>query len=276
MVTLVWGTHALPLYWELLEHVGNSDLKTQKRVLKIALKLLKNYPTLVIGDREFHSPKLAEWLDHQGIYFALRQKKDFHFQQHSGDAYQVLKDQGFKPGMSQFYVGIRGNKGDGLGPFNLAVYWKRKYRKKGPKAPWYILTNLPTLKQTLQIYRCRWSIEQFFKDCKTGGYHLEDTKVNDRRFLALVVIIVLAYSLATMHGQRMQALRIDEYAGCIKKHSHKAPHHSDFSLGLYGPRWIYAMDIWADSALKLIALKPNKRLYFQRGFLALSLMEHAL
>ena len=91
-----------------------------------------------------------------------------------------------------------------------------------------------------------------------------------------MVVIVLAYSLATMHGQRMQALRIDEYAGCIKKYSGKAPYHSDFSLGLYGQRWIYAMDIWADSALKLIALKPNKRLYFQRGFLALSLMELAL
>ena len=276
MVTLVWGSHALPLYWELLEHVGNSDLRTQKRVLKIALKLLKNYPTLVIGDREFHSPKLAEWLDQQGVYFALRQKKDFHFQQHPGDEYQILKDQGFKPGMSKFYVGIRGNKGDGLGPFNLAVYWKRKYRKTGPKAPWYILTNLPTLKQTLRIYRCRWGIEQFFKDCKTGGYHLEETQVNDRRFLALVVVIVLAYSLATMHGQQMQTLRIDEYAGCIKKHSGKPSYQSDFSLGLYGQRWIYAMEIWAEWAFKLMALKPHKRLYFQRGFLALSLMEKAV
>lgn len=276
MVTLVWGTHALPLYWELLEHVGNSDLKTQKRLLKPALGLLKPYPTLVLGDREFHSPKLGEWLNQRGVYFALRQKKDFHFQQHPGDDYQVLKDQGFKPGMSQFYTGIRGNKGDGLGPFNLAVYWKRKYRNKGPKAPWYILTNLPTLKQTLAVYRCRWGIEQFFKDCKTGGYHLEDTRVNDRRFLALVVLIVLAYSLATMYGQRMQELRIDEYAGCIKKHPHKTPYHSDFSLGLYGYRWIVAMEIWSQWAFKLMALKPHKRLYFQRGLLAISLMEHAV
>ncbi|MEM7769344.1 MAG: IS4 family transposase, partial [Cyanobacteria bacterium P01_A01_bin.37] len=110
----------------------------------------------------------------------------------------------------------------------------------------------------------------------TGGYHLEDTKVNDRRFLALVVLIVLAYSLATMHGQRMQALRIDEYAGCIKKHPHKIPHQSDFSLGLYGHRWLYAMEIWAEWAFRLIALKPHKRLYFQRGFLALPLMEQTL
>lgn len=275
MVTLVWGTHALPVYWEQLNHVGSSDLKTQKRLLKVALSLLKNTPVLVLGDREFHSPKLAAWLDGRGVHFALRQKKDLHFQEHSGEAYQVLKDKGFKPGMSQFYQSVKCNKGDGLGPFKVAVYWKRKYRGKGPKSPWYILTNLPTLKQTLDVYRCRWGIEQFFKDCKTGGYHLEDTKVNDTRFLALVLLIVLAYSLATMYGRQMQELGIEGYAGRIKDDSNKSPYHSDFTLGLYGQRWIYGMELWADWAFKLMALKPHKRLYFQRGLLALSLMKQA-
>jgi hypothetical protein len=108
--------------------------------------------------------------------------------------------------MSKFYVGMKCNKGEGLGSFNVAVYWKRKYRKKGSKEPWYILTNLPTLKQTLAVYRCRWGIEQFFKDCKTRGYNRDDTKVNETRFLALVLLIAIAYSLATMHGQQMQKL----------------------------------------------------------------------
>ena len=43
-------------------------------------------------------------------------------------------------GQSRFYEGIFCNKGDGIGPFNLAVY-------------------LPTLKQALAVYRCRWGIE---------------------------------------------------------------------------------------------------------------------
>jgi len=72
MVSLVWGTHALPLYWEVLKSVGNSDLKTQKRLLKTVLPLFKSYPVLVLADREFHSPKLASWLDGRGISFALR------------------------------------------------------------------------------------------------------------------------------------------------------------------------------------------------------------
>ena len=75
MVSLVWGTHALPIYWEVLKKSGNSDLKTQKRLLGTVLLLFKNYPVLVLGDREFHSPKLASWLDSRGVSFALRSEK---------------------------------------------------------------------------------------------------------------------------------------------------------------------------------------------------------
>lgn len=276
MVTLVWGTHALPVYWEDLNQPGSSALETQKRLLQVALSLLKETRILVLGDREFHSPKLAAWLSDRGVSFALRQKKDLHFQAQTGEDYQILKDQGFKPGMSAFYVGVKCNKGDGLGLFNIAVYWRRKYRQKGPKEPWYILTNLPSLKQALAVYRCRWGIEQFFKDCKTGGYNLEDTKVNEIRFLALVLLIVIAYSLATMHGQRMQKLGVEVYAGRIQEDRDSFPRQSDFSFSLYGQRWIYGMELWADWALKLIALKPHKRLYFQRGFQALSLIQQAM
>jgi hypothetical protein len=276
MVTLVRGTHALPLYWETINHVGNSDLNTQKRLLKTAIRLMKKCRIVVLADREFHSPKLAKWLDEKGLYFALRQKKDLHFQENSEQEYKVLKQQGFKPGMSKFYIGVRCGKSAELGLFNIAVYWKRKYRNAGSKQPWYILTNLPKLEQVLSLYRCRWGIEQFFKDCKTGGYNLEDTKVNETRFLALVLIIIIAYSLATMHGQRMKNLKIERYAGRIKHHSDQTPRHSDFSFALYGQLWIYAMELWGDLAFQLMALKPHKRLFFQRGLNALSLIQQAV
>ncbi len=276
MVSLVWGTHALPPYWELLESVGNSHLKTQKRLLTAVLKLFQHYPVLVLGDREFHSPKLATWLDFRGVYFALRQKKDLHFQVTLDQAYQVLKALGLKPGMSQFYTGVLCNKGDGLGPLNIALYWKRKYRNKGPKDPWYILTNLPTRQQALDVYRCRWGIEQLFKDCKTGGYHLEDTKVNETRFLALVLLIAMAYRLATLQGKWLKQVGLAIYAGRIKEHKDKMPRQSEFSLGLYGQRWRYGMELWSDWACQLMMLKPHKRLYFQHGLEALALIQQAV
>jgi hypothetical protein len=205
-----------------LEDAGNSNLATQKRLLKPVLHLLKNYPLLVLGDREFHSPKLAEWLESKRVSFALRQKKDAHFQEETHQEYQILKQLGFKPGMSKFYTSVLCNKSDGLGPFNLAIYWKRKYRKSKPKEPWYILTNLPNLTQTLDIYSCRWGIEQLLKDCKTGGFNLEDSKVNDIRFLALILLIAIAYTLATVHGQWMKKLGLDIYAGRIQEHKDTA------------------------------------------------------
>lgn len=188
----------------------------------------------MLGDREFHSPKLADWLAARGVSFALRQKKDLHFKTALDAEYQVAKDLDIRPGMARFYRQVFCNKGDGLGPFNLAVYWKRKYRGKGPKAPWYILTNLRDGQQATALYRCRWGIEQLFKDCKTGGYNLKATNVNDTRFGALLLLVAIAYTWATWYGQHLQHVRIDHYAGRIQEHQDKTPRHSHFSLGLYG------------------------------------------
>ena len=51
----------------------------------------------------------------------------------------------------------------------------------------------------------------------------EDTKVNETRFLSLVLLIALAYSLATVHGQWLKKLGVEIYAGRIKEHQDKTP-----------------------------------------------------
>jgi transposase len=199
-----------------------------------------------------------------------------HFKTLESTNYEVLSKQGFKPGQSKFYRDILCNKTEGIGHFNLAVRWKRKYRKKGPKAPWYILTNLSNFDLTLKMYRSRWGIEQLFKDVKTSGYHLEDTKVNDIRFSALFLLVMIAYTFTTIYGQELQAIGVSTYAGRVKEVTDKTPRTSDFRFGLYGYAWIFSMELWADFVLPLLVLKSHKRLYFQRGFNALSLMRQAI
>lgn len=278
MASLIWGSHALPLYFEEVGNKGNSDLACQKRLLKQVLRLFKSkkYPILILGDREFHSPKLAAWLESRKVSFCLRQRKTLHFKTQDSSEYATLKSKAFKPGQSEFYTQVLCNKGDDIGPMNLAVYWKRKYRGKGPKEPWYLLTNLPTLRQALTIYRARWGIEQMFKDMKTSGYNLEKTRVNDTRFFALLLLIMMAYTLATLYGQRLRERSVDIYAARAQDYINDTPCTSDFHVGLYGYAWIFSMRLWADFVLPLLALKTHKRLYFQRGFEALSLMEHDL
>ena len=36
---------------------------------------------------------------------------------------------------------------------------------------WYLLTNVGSLKQSIDTFKCRSGIEAMFKDCKTGGYN---------------------------------------------------------------------------------------------------------
>jgi len=88
----------------------------------------------------------------------------------------------------------------------LATRWKRRYRSKQAEAPWYLLTNLDSLEKTLKLYESRFGIEAMFKDCKTGGYNIEKTKVSEPRFLALVLLIAIAYSLNTIRGQQLNIL----------------------------------------------------------------------
>lgn len=275
MVTVVWGKHALPVYWELLPKEGSSNLITQSRLLKTAIKLFKPHPILVLGDREFHSPKLAKVLTQQGVDFCLRQKKSAQIQVNDSD-YQALKSMGFGPGMRRFFIDIFLGKEDQLGPFNLAVYWKRKYRGKGGKEPWYILTSLPNLKLALKLYECRWGIEMMFKDCKSGGYNMEKTQVNDTRFMALILLIVIAYSLATCCGQILKKLGVDVYVARLKEPHRQHPRHSEFGIGLYGYLWRYGMEVWPEWAERLMSLKPHKRRYFQRGLNALTLIQSEL
>ena len=46
----------------------------------------------------------------------------------------------------------------------------------------------------------------------------EDTKVNEARFLALVLLIVIAYSWATIHGQWIKKLGIEIYLD-LRRHT---------------------------------------------------------
>ncbi len=102
-----------------------------------------------------------------------------------------------------------------------------------------------------------------FKDCKSGGYNLDSAKVNEIRFLALVLLLVIAYSLATCGGQLLKTLGIDNNVSRIQEKQRRRPRHSDFGIGVYGYLWRYGMEAWNSLATDLVRLKPHKRLNFQ-------------
>jgi hypothetical protein len=76
MISVVWDKRSIPIYFELLNKLGSSNFDEQEAVFKKALPLFNNYKTVVLGDREFCSVKLANWLTERKVYFCLRLKKD--------------------------------------------------------------------------------------------------------------------------------------------------------------------------------------------------------
>ncbi|NEO79734.1 transposase [Moorena sp. SIO4G3] len=225
--------------------------------------------------QEFHSIKLAKWLEERNVDFALRQKKGTCIQDDDA-VYRALKDLDIKPGMSRFYQNISYTKSHQIGGFNLAAYWKRKYRGRGPKEPWYILTSLNSLPRTLSVDAARWGIETMFRDLKTSGYNLEYTKVNERRLLAIILLISIAYTLATLQGESVQKTGVTEYICRPTELGRPTERHSSFWIGLHAPDWVQSLHKWSDLAFLLMNQKPHKRLYFQRGLNTLSIIQTAL
>src|SRR4028118_1436342 len=74
-LALIWHKRAIPLYWCLLPKLGNSNLSEQTLALQQVLPLLKEYKIIVLGDREFCSVDLGNWLKAMGVSFCLRLKK---------------------------------------------------------------------------------------------------------------------------------------------------------------------------------------------------------
>jgi hypothetical protein len=129
MVSAIYKKRALPIFWVLLEKEGSSNLAEQQKVLRPVIRLLKKYKLVIIGDREFHSIELASWLQEQNVSFVLRQKQSTTFRE-KRRSFQPLSSITIHPGIRQFYTDISLTQKTGFGRFNLAVYWKRKYRGK--------------------------------------------------------------------------------------------------------------------------------------------------
>jgi len=271
MISVVWDKRSIPIYFELLSKLGSSNFEEQEVVFNKALPLFKNYKTVVLGDREFCSLKLANWLTEQKVYFCLRIKKDA-FIEIEPEIWLQLKNSGLSPGVSFFYQGIKYTKTTGFISFNLAGKWKRKRFGVAPEEGWFILTNFDTLESTIKAYKQRFDIEEMFRDFKSGGYNLEDTNASGKRLISLILLISLAYTAATISGQKIKRMGLQKYVGRIKESKRIVRRHSSFYIGLYGHNWVNFTESSYELVTELLRLSPNKRKYYQQGERAMRLI----
>ena len=144
--------------------------------LQQVLPLFSEYKVIVLGDREFCSVNLGNWLRKKGVSFCLRLKNN-HCLETEHLVWQRLDSLGIVPGTSLYCQGKRVRKTRPATGFDIACKWKRNYGGWKVDEAWFILTDLGSLPAAINAYKQRMGIEEMFRDCKTGGYALEGTSL---------------------------------------------------------------------------------------------------
>jgi len=71
-----------------------------------------------------------------------------------------------------------------------------------------------------------------FKDCKSGGYNLEESKASVERLTNLVLLIAIAYTCAGLQGQIIKSKGQQRYVSRLKELNRMTRRHSNFWVGL--------------------------------------------
>ena len=253
-------------------------MSEQQPLIQPVLCLLKQYEFVILGDREFHSIKLAYWLKQkskqQRLFLAFRQKQGTNHKKDDED-YQTFFQLGMKPGMRTFLTGVSVTQNQGFGQFNVGAYWTRKYQGKQEQEPWFILTNLDSLSEVFKAYRARAGIEAMFKDCQTGGYNLEGSKANNERLTSLILLIAIPYTAACLRGKTFRQTHYSKYIARLTEKSRRDRRHSNFWIGLYGSLWIYAWEFCSDFIRIMMLNNSQKLRNYLRGLRAMSIIDKA-
>lgn len=275
MASIVWKGRAIPLYWQRLETLGNSHYDEQTAFLVIALPRLADYRVVVLGDREFCSVDLARWLGQQGHAFCLRQKKSTYVLI-ADKPWLKLSGLGLVPGTKCFYNAVTMTKSKGFGSAHLAGKWKRRYRGFASAEPWFLLTNLENLDDAVAAYQKRFDIEEMFRDFKRGGYRLEGCRASDKRFLAIVLLIAIAYLCASLQGQRLKQKALQNYVARPERAGRLHRRHNFFYVGLSAHRWVPFWHSYQSQIQRLMKLHHGKIEYYLKGQKAMATVIQSL
>lgn len=208
-VAVSYKGRALPLFWIVFGRRGCSSFDQWKQVLSPVIEGLQQMPWLsdkpvhihVVADREFASPKLAEWL--KTIYdvaVTLRIKASMYLTGEDTPEIKVasLIQQMVKGSRYILYNQILTR--DSSFKMNVLLTWKEDYDE-----PLVVATTAenPSIADT--TYEKRFGIEPMHKDWKSNAFDLEKTRVTDpKRIETLLIPIAFAYILCVLEGEQKE------------------------------------------------------------------------
>jgi hypothetical protein len=199
--------------------------------------LFSQYKVIVLGDREFCSIDLGNWLKEKGVSFCLRLKRN-HCIETENLVWRRLDELGIVPGTYEYFQGKRVRKTQPATGFDVACKCQRNYGAWKVEEAWFILTDLGSLPAAIDAYKQRMGIEEMFRDCKIGGYDLEGTTLKGNRLINMILLMTLAYLEAIFQGTELRKKQVQKYICRRKEPKKRYRRRSTLGVGLDGEKWV--------------------------------------
>jgi len=208
-VAVSYKGRALPLHWMVFGKKGNSSLEQWRQVLFPVIIVLQQMNWLsdktihihVVADREFASPKLAEWLTNEfDVAVTLRIKANMYL---IGEDTPEVKVASLIRKMTKGSRHVLYNQmltRNSTFKMNVLLTWKEDYDE-----PLVVATTLDNPALADDTYEQRFNIEHMHKDWKSNAFDLEKTRVTDpKRIETLLIPIAFAYILCVLEGEQKE------------------------------------------------------------------------
>jgi hypothetical protein len=187
MVSLIYQKRAIPLRWTVLGRPkGHLSAAEHIALLERFQALLPpETQVILLGDGEFDSVALQNYLTQQQWYYVCRTAQDT-WVCAEGEWFQL--DDCALPNLCLGLEEVRFTE-QAYGPVTVVVWWDKAYRQ-----PIFLVSNLELTDEICYWYRRRMRIETFFSDQKSRGFHLHKSHVAEPARLACILIAAcLAY-----------------------------------------------------------------------------------
>jgi hypothetical protein len=230
-LAVAYRGRALPLAW-MTVYIKPGTVQEAIRLLFVEVKtwLPADARIYLIGDREFHGEDMLALIQEQTWIPVVRTKGNVMIEQDDGTRSRVA-DLAPQRGQRAFYQRVF-LTGWGWGPYSLSVATADQ-AQRGAKEddPWFIVSTEPAGPPILNLYRVRMWADEMFRDLKSQGFHLNQTRLDRTdRIDRLMLALALAYWWVIGRGIWVDRMHLRD-----RVDRQDDPACSLFTLGL---RWI--------------------------------------
>ena len=188
IISLVYKKRALPLAILVKARKKGHFAETDhiELVEKVHALMPKRQDVTFLGDGEFDGVELLECVEGYGWNFVCRTAKNSLITEH-GLTFQ-LQTRSISQDHLRHFEDVDFTQ-DAYGPVQAIIWWENGYEE-----PLYLIANIPDPMRAGHLYKRRFSIETFFSDQKSRGFHIHKSHLSDPdRLLRLMIPACLAY-----------------------------------------------------------------------------------